>query len=314
MDAEVIELRVPAGETPERADKYVASRVGSVSRARLRRAFDAGRVTFEGAVIGRRDKLAGPGILRAELEVPENALPPHPVAIPLRIVHEDAAMVVVDKPPGMVTHPGSGTGADTLVHALLHHCGAQLSGVGPPERPGIVHRLDRETSGLIVAAKTDRAHERLAAAFSGRSARKRYLALVLGAPEGAAGICRGSIGRHPVVRTRMALASDGREAETRWAVEEWFGDGAAALVACWPKTGRTHQIRVHLAGMGHPLLGDTTYGFKPARLPEVEVPRVMLHAAGLELPHPDTGATLRLETPPPEDFARVLERLRRCRT
>ena len=130
----------------------------------------------------------------------------------------------------------------------------------------------------------------------------------------AAGFCRGSIGRHPVVRTRMAFASDGREAETRWAVEERFGDGAAALVACWPKTGRTHQIRVHLAGMGHPLLGDTTYGFKPARLPEVEVPRVMLHAAGLELPHPDTGATLRLETPPPEDFARVLERLRRCRT
>mgnify|MGYP006434112209 CR=1 FL=1 len=309
MDAEVIELRVPRGGVPERADKYVAARVGSVSRARLRRAFDAGCVTLDGAVVGRRDKLAGPGLLRAELETPEAAAPPAPVAIPLRVVHEDAAMVVVDKPAGMVTHPGSGTGADTLVHALLHHCDGRLSGVGPPERPGIVHRLDRETSGLIVAAKTDRAHERLAAAFSERRARKRYLALVLGAPRRDAGVCRGAIGRHPVVRTRMALAADGRAAETEWSVAERFA-GRAALAACFPRTGRTHQIRVHMAGMGHPLLGDATYGCRPGRPAGVAVPRVMLHAAGLELPHPETGAVVRFEAGPPEDFRAVCASLR----
>jgi len=203
----------------------------------------------------------------------------------------------------MVTHPGSGTGEDTLVHALLHHCGA-LSGVGAPDRPGIVHRLDKETSGLIVVAKTDAAHHGLAAAFSGRETYKRYAALVLGLPKRSSGCCAEPIGRHPVVRTRMAVVPSGRSARTDWNLERTFGKRAARL-GCVIHTGRTHQIRVHLSHLGHPLLGDDSYGFKPARLPDVAVPRVMLHATELRLPHPSGSKELRLSAPLPGDFLQV---------
>jgi 23S rRNA pseudouridine1911/1915/1917 synthase len=248
-------------------------------------------------------------LLRAVLEEVETGKGPVPVAIPLEIVYEDAAMIVVNKPAGMVTHPGNGTGENTLVHALLNHTRGQLSTVGAPERPGIVHRLDKETSGLIVAAKTDRAHYRLAAAFNDRDVYKRYCALLKGVPVKASGTCREPIGRHPVVRTRMAIVKSGRPAHTDWSVEQSFGD-KASLVHCVIHTGRTHQIRVHMSGMGHPLLGDTTYGFKPNQFGAMEVPRVMLHAAELKVPHPDRHEQLHFCMPLPDDFKQMVKQLR----
>jgi len=309
MAERVIECEVPVGLAPVRADKYFASEFEDVSRARLQRAFESGGVSFEGEVIGKRFKLTGPGRLRAVLDEPDAGERPEPAAIPLSVVHEDESLIVVDKAAGMVTHPGSGTGNDTLVHALLHHCGERLSTVGAPDRPGIVHRLDRETSGLIVVAKTDAAHHKLAAAFAARDTFKRYTALSLGVPRRESGSCRDPIGRHPVVRTRMAVLSKGREAHTDWKVVESFG-GRASLVHCVIHTGRTHQIRVHLSAMGLPLLGDTTYGFKANRLKGLAVPRVMLHATELSFDHPASGKRVSFASPLPEDFEAVLGALR----
>ncbi len=309
MADRVIEYEVPSGAAAERADKLFAAVFEDVSRARLQKAFDAGLVTFDGAVIGRRFKVDRPGLLRAVIREMTAEAPPRPVDLPLNIVHEDRSLVVVNKAPGMITHPGNGTGEDTLVHALLHHCGGQLSSVGAPDRPGIVHRLDKETSGLIVVAKTDKAHHKLAAAFSQRETYKRYTALVFGVPKRTRGSCREPIGRHPVVRTRMAVQPHGRDAHTDYQVEEPFGD-VATRVDCVIHTGRTHQIRVHLSQLGHPLLGDTTYGFKPARLPGYEVPRVMLHAAELRVAHPEDGQEMVFQAPRPADFEALLSRLR----
>lgn len=309
MAERLIEYEVPVTVQGERADKVFAASFEDVSRARLQRAFEAGQVTFDGVVIDKRFKLSGPGLLRATLLEVDVAGGPKAVPIPLDIIYEDASIVVVNKAAGMITHPGSGTGEDTLVHALLHHTGGQLSSVGAPDRPGIVHRLDKETTGLIVVAKTDLAHHRLAVAFSERSTYKRYAALVLGAPRIESGTCREPIGRHPVHRTRMAVQAGGRSAHTDWRVEEVFGT-QAARVACVIHTGRTHQIRVHMSHGKHPLLGDTVYGFKANRLPEVTVPRVMLHAAELRLPHPETGKDLSLQAPLPADFESTQAALR----
>lgn len=309
MSERIIEYHVPKMVQGERADKVFAAAFEDVSRARLQRAFDAGKVSYEGLVIGKRHKLNGPGLLRAELETLDSSEGPRAMAIPLEIIYEDACMVVVNKAAGMITHPGSGTGEDTLVHALLHHTSGGLSSVGSPERPGIVHRLDKETSGLIVVAKTDLAHHRLATAFSERSTYKRYAALVLGVPRVKSGSCREPIGRHPVHRTRMAVHEGGRTAHTDWKVEEVFGK-RAARVSCVIHTGRTHQIRVHMSALKHPLLGDRTYGFKVNALEGVTVPRVMLHAAELRLPHPETGAEQCFEAALPADFTSLEAALR----
>lgn len=308
MTEREIELAVPPGAPPGRADKIFAAAFEDVSRARLQRAFDAGRVTFDGEVVGKRFQVDRPGLLRAVLEEAPAEAAPRPVELPLEIVYEDEALIVVNKAAGMVTHPGSGTGEDTLVHALLHHCRGELSTVGAPDRPGIVHRLDKETSGLILVARTDLAHHRLAAAFSERQTDKRYTALVLGHPRPAAGSIREPIGRHPVVRTRMAVQRGGRSAHTDYRVEAPCGPGACR-VTCTIHTGRTHQIRVHLSHLGHPLLGDTTYGFKAARLPGVTVPRVMLHATELALRHPLSGEMVRFQAPPPADFEELASAL-----
>ncbi|MGB0460610.1 MAG: RluA family pseudouridine synthase [Opitutales bacterium] len=301
MAERLIEYLVPETVQGERADKVFAAAFEDVSRARLQRAFDAGKVSYEGIVIEKRHKLNGPGRLRAELEALDSGEGPRAMAIPLEIVYEDACMVVVNKAAGMVTHPGSGTGEDTLVHALLHHTKGELSSVGSPDRPGIVHRLDKETTGLIVVAKTDLAHHRLAKAFSERSTYKRYAALVMGVPRVESGSCREPIGRHPVHRTRMAVQAGGRTAHTDWKVEEVFRE-RVARVSCVIHTGRTHQIRVHMSALKHPLLGDRTYGFKANALKGVSVPRVMLHAAELRLPHPETGLEQRFEAALPADF------------
>jgi 23S rRNA pseudouridine1911/1915/1917 synthase len=305
----ILEFAVPNGTTSERADKLFAAAFDDVSRARLQRAFEAGQVTFDGAVVDKRFKIIRAGLLRAVLEEPQFEAPPKPVDLPLDVIFEDESIIVVSKSPGMVTHPGSGTGDDTLVHALLHHCGGRLSSVGAPDRPGIVHRLDKETSGLIVAAKTDKAHHKLAAAFSARETYKRYLALVVGRPKQASGSCYEPIGRHRVVRTRMAIQKNGRKAHTDWKIEEAFGKNAA-LVSCVIHTGRTHQIRVHMSALRHPLLGDATYGFKATRLPDVDVLRVMLHSTELRVAHPESGVEMRFEANLPDDFASLVERLR----
>ena len=265
-------------------------------------------MTFDGAIIDKRFKVNRPGVLRAVLEEVVLGEGPKAVDIPLSIIYEDESIVVVNKPSGMVTHPGTGTGEDTLVHALLHHTNGNLSSIGAPDRPGIVHRLDKETTGLIVAAKTDRAHHKLVASFSARETYKRYTALVLGTPRQTAGTCDGPIGRHSVVRTRMAIMAMGKEAKTDWSVEHSFG-GQVALVSCVIHTGRTHQIRVHMSGMNHPLLGDTTYGYKPSRLRGIDVPRIMLHSTELQVQHPERDEEMEFVAPLPADFKAMMDRL-----
>ena len=309
MSDRTVEYRVPTGAPAERADKLFAAKFEDLSRARLQRAFDAGQVTFEGEVIQKRFKVTRPGLLRAALEETHFDAPPRPVDLPLDVIYEDQAIIVVNKAAGMITHPGSGTGEDTLVHALLHHCDGRLSGVGAPERPGIVHRLDKETSGLILVAKTDQAHHKLALAFNQRATFKRYTALVLGRPKKSSGSIWDPIGRHPVVRTRMAVRRDGREAHTDYDQIHVFGQKASEL-SCVIHTGRTHQIRVHLSHLGHPLLGDVTYGFKDNQLPGIHIPRVMLHATELKLAHPVTGQPLQCQAEPPEDFNQAAQALK----
>lgn len=300
---------VPENTQPERADKLLARHFPEVSRVFIQRAIERGKVRREdGEFLQPKQKLIPGTLLLVDLS-PEPHMPLRPADIPLEILHEDDHVVVVNKSAGMVVHPGDGTGEDTLVHALLHHCGANLSSVGAPNRPGIIHRLDKETSGAIVAAKTDSTHHALATQFAERETTKEYLALVVGAPREKSGSIRLPIGRHPTVRVKMAVTESGKHAQTDWQVAETFGD-SFALLRCLIHTGRTHQIRVHLAHMGHPVAGDETYGYKPARLEAPPAPRVLLHAEKLNFTHPASGDLLRIEAPVPDDFSDYLDGLR----
>ena len=309
MNERIIEFQVSDEMSGGRADRILASSFEDLSRARLQRAFEAGQVTFEGRVIGKSFKVKSGGLLRAILNELETVAGPKPVSIPLEIVYEDETIVVVNKSAGMVTHPGSGTADDTLVHALLHHAGGCLSSVGAPERPGIVHRLDKETSGLIVVAKTDLAHHKLAADFSARKIFKRYRTLVLGVPNLSSGTIQEPIQRHPVIRTRMSIQRNGRAAHTDWSLEETFGD-SSALISCVIHTGRTHQIRVHMSHLKHPLLGDVAYGFKSKHLPSMNVPRIMLHATELHIQHPERKERMEFKAPLPQDFVILMDKLK----
>jgi 23S rRNA pseudouridine1911/1915/1917 synthase len=236
----------------------------------------------------------------------------NPVAIPLNVLYEDEHLLAVNKAAGMVVHPGVGTGEDTLVHALLAHCAGGLSGVGGIERPGIVHRLDKGTSGVLLVAKNDAAHRGLSEQFAGRQLRKEYLALVAGVPRLRSGMIERAISRHPVHRERMTVGEGGRPARTDWEIVEAFG-GRAALVRCRIHSGRTHQIRVHLKSIGHPLIGDTTYGWKAdPHLPDPG--RVMLHAERIAFLHPVTARPLDLRAPLPADFTNLLATLRALST
>ena len=299
---------VPAAAAPARADKALAAAFPAHSRTALQRAFAAGLVRRNGAPVGRSDEVR-PGD-RLEFTLP--AVQPaalKPTAIPLAILYEDEHLLAVNKAAGMVVHPGAGTGDDTLVHALLAHCAGGLSGVGGVERPGIVHRLDKETSGVLLVAKSDAAHRGLAEQFAGRHLRKEYLALVAGVPRLASGVIERAISRHPVHRERMTVGEGGRPARTDWEVVEAFGT-AAALLRCRIHSGRTHQIRVHLKSIGHPVLGDRTYGWKPDPA-RAAAPRVMLHAERIAFLHPITAQPLDLRAPLPADFEEQLAALRR---
>lgn len=299
-------------EGRERADKYLARVLPDLSRAAIQRAFEAGLVLRGGVALAKNMKVAEGEEL--EFSEPEVAtMNVVPVSIPLEILFEDEHLLAINKESGMVVHPGAGTRENTLVHALLAHCRGQLSGIGGVERPGIVHRLDRETSGLILVAKTDRAHRGLAELFAQRNLEKEYLALVAGAPELLSGSVQKPIGRHRVHRHKMAVVEDeakGRNARTDWELVERYGK-TCSLLRCRIHTGRTHQIRVHLASIRHPLLGDSIYGYRQD--PRLETPpaRTMLHAARLKFRHPVTEEELELNAPIPPDFRAQIEQLRK---
>ena len=299
---------VPPDRRRERADKVLARAFPEHSRVAFQRALDAGLVKLDGTVISRDVDVQSGQTL--EFSFPEvKAAEVKGVDLPLDVIFEDKHLIVLNKAAGMVVHPGVGTGDDTLVHALLAHCAGGLSGIGGVERPGIVHRLDKETTGLIVVAKNDVAHRALADQFASRTLKKEYLALVSGVPRQDRGTVDSAISRHPIHRHRMTTGEGGRPAKTDWVVEKKFGT-LAALLRCRIHTGRTHQIRVHLKSLGHPLLGDPTYGWKPN--PAMAVPpRVMLHAEHLVFAHPVTGKVMDLTAPLPKDFKAMISDLKK---
>lgn len=302
---------VPPKLDGQRADKVLAVACPQFSRERLQESFAAGEVFIEGqqrAIAKKTRVVAGQVLLFTPPKPIVTAV--HPVQMALEILYEDEALVAVSKPVGLVVHPGAGVAdAATLVHGLLHHCGGKLATAGGVERPGIVHRLDRDTSGVIVLAKTDAAYYALVKSFATRNTRKIYWALVRRAPREDSGSIKLPIGRHPSARHKMAVREDGREAHTDWQVLERFA-GGHALVQCRIHTGRTHQIRVHLSQMGCPIWGDKTYGFRPQQGDSAVPQQFLLHARELELPHPLSGESLRILAEPSAYFAEHLERLR----
>lgn len=242
-------------------------------------------------------------------EMPVNSEPTGE-AIPLDILYEDEALLALNKQPGLVVHPAAGHWTGTLVNALVHHCGAQLAQRGGEERLGLVHRLDKDTSGIMLIAKTDEAHERLALAFAQRDVKKVYRALCWGVFRRPSGECRGPIGRHPVHRKKMAVMKNPGRGRTAWTDYRVLEQGkSGAEVECQLHTGRTHQIRVHLTHLGHPIWGDLVYGNPHALADGFQPQRQMLHAAHLEIAHPLTGQPLRLEAPLPPDYVESRARL-----
>jgi 23S rRNA pseudouridine1911/1915/1917 synthase len=301
---------VPEGVRRLRADKALATAFPEHSRTALQRAFDAGHVLLRGAPIKRDYGVAGGDVL--EFSFPDVVpMELKGVDIPLDVLFEDKHMLAVNKAAGMIVHPGAATKDDTLVHALLSHCADTLSGIGGVERPGIVHRLDKETTGVIVVAKTDKAHRALADQFATRALKKEYLAIVAGVPQLLSGTIDRAISRHPTHRHRMTVGEGGKPSRTSWERVEAFGD-IAAVLRCQIFTGRTHQIRVHLKSLGHPILGDPLYGWKPDTRLAQQPARVMLHAEHLVLTHPVSGKELDLRAPLPEDFKGMIKTLRKA--
>ncbi|MBA4758947.1 RluA family pseudouridine synthase [Sphingosinicella sp.] len=307
-----ISVILPAEAAGQRLDRALADAVPSLSRERLKALMLEGAVT----VAGKRPtpSLRVVGGEEVSVSIPE-AAPATAQAqqIPLAIVYEDAELIIVDKPAGLVVHPAAGNPDGTLVNALLHHCAGQLSGIGGVARPGIVHRIDKDTSGLLVIAKTDLAHEGLAKQFATHSIGRRYIAVVAGRPSPPAGRIEGAIGRHPVHRKKMDIVSPGKgkHAVTHYRTLQPLKD--AALVECRLETGRTHQVRVHMASSGHPLLGDPLYGRTRAShrdvLKSLGFARQALHARSLQLVHPRTQENLAFESTVPSDIQELIEAL-----
>jgi 23S rRNA pseudouridine1911/1915/1917 synthase len=328
MDVSIQSVTVDEADAGERLDRLLAARIAEFSRSRLKALILMGHVAIDGRTI--RD----PGIhVNAGAEITLMVPPPAPAepegeAIPLAVVYEDAELIVIDKPRGLVVHPAAGHWTGTLVNALVAHCGASLSGVGGVRRPGIVHRLDKDTTGLMVVAKNDRAHQSLTTQFAdhGRTGamRRGYRAFAWEVPNRRNGSIDAPIDRHPHAREKMAVRDGGRQAITHWQIEEAFngrdGKPVAALLACQLETGRTHQIRVHLAHIGHPLLGDSVYGahFKTkanalgpqSQAALVDLGRQALHAYLLALEHPRTGEILQWISDLPADLVRLRDSLR----
>ncbi len=286
----------------KRLDIFLTEVQTDITRSYIKKLIEAGRVTVNDSPAKAHYKLKESD--RVEVEVPDpEPLEVKPEPISINIVYEDASLIVIDKPPGMVVHPAPGHSGGTLVNALLHHC-QDLAGIGGVERPGIVHRLDKDTSGLIVAAKTEASMQSLTRQFKERDIHKVYLALAKGTLESKTGTIDVPIGRHKTHRKKMSThTSTGREAQTRFEVIRQL-DGFTYL-RLFPKTGRTHQIRVHLASIGHPILGDRLYGGTLGpKLPQIA--RQALHAHRLELTHPITGKPMQLESPLPPDMETLL--------
>lgn len=299
-------IEITAEESGERIDALLARLVPELTRSAAQRLLEEGLVTLGGVPV-KKNRRTEPGEVYAAL-LPEPELPePEPQDIPLDIVYEDADVVVVNKPRGMVVHPAPGHPDGTLVNALLWHCGASLSGVGGERRPGIVHRIDKDTSGLIIAAKNDFAHLALSAQLANRSLSRVYEAVARGEFREEAGTVDAPIGRHPTERKRMAVTERGsRPAVTHWEVIARYRGWTH--IRCRLETGRTHQIRVHMAYIGHPLLGDMVYG---AKKPERGLEGQCLHARELKFLHPRTGEAIHLSTELPEYFQQVLASLPR---
>jgi len=285
-----------ASQRAPRLDRWLAEQWPEFSRARWQKALAAGLVRLNGAVARASDPVAVDDLVEAATP-PASAPPAQAVAenIPLEIIYEDDDLLCLNKPPGLVVHPAAGHWQGTLVNAILHHC-ANVSDGSHPLRPGIVHRLDKDTSGCILVAKNDAAHAALARQFAERTAQKTYLAVVRGRPRATSGVVSGAIARHPVHRQRMAISRrpEARAAETTWRVLQ--SEGNLSLLECRPKTGRTHQIRVHLKHLGHPIAGDRVYGGG------ADFPRQLLHAWRIAVDHPSTGKRLEFQAPLPADF------------
>jgi len=321
-------VTIGADEAGLRLDRVLAAHLAQLSRSRLKALIVAGHVTIAGRTI--RDPAAtvkSGDVVKLKLPPPEPAVP-QGEEIPLNIVYEDDAIIVIDKPKDLVVHPAAGHASGTLVNALIAHCADSLSGIGGVKRPGIVHRLDKDTTGLMVVAKTDKAHRALAKQFAEKGKgplRRGYLAFVWGAPTKPKGTIDAPLGRHPQARDKQAIRAGGRSAVTHWQVLERFTPpGAktpvASLLACTLETGRTHQIRVHLAHLGYPILGDATYGtgFRTkasllgpkARDAVSALERQALHAYLLAIEHPETGKALEFQSELPGDLRRLRDALR----
>ena len=302
---EPILLRASEESKNQRLDAFLASSLDGLTRSQAARLIESGEVAVNGKTAGKSYKLAGGEDIAVTLPEPE-PVEAVPQDIPLDVVYEDADVIVVNKPSGMVVHPAPGHPDGTLVNALLYHCAGTLSGIGGALRPGIVHRIDRDTSGLIIAAKNDAAHQYLSAQLADHTLARTYECIVVGALREDRGTVDAPIARHPTDRKRMAVVAGGREAVTHWEVIARYP--GYTHVRCRLETGRTHQIRVHMAYIGHPILGDTVYGAKK------EVPGLTgqcLHAVGLRFLHPRTHEVMELSCPLPDEFTRMLQKIRK---
>ncbi|HTR16014.1 MAG TPA: RluA family pseudouridine synthase [Acetobacteraceae bacterium] len=309
----------PPETAGQRVDRFLADSIGTLSRSRVKTLIVEGRVTRDGAPLHEPAEPVRAGATYTLTQPPAAPARPQPEQIPFPILYEDAELIVLDKPAGLVVHPAPGNEEGTLVNALLAHCGDSLPGIGGEKRPGIVHRLDKDTSGVMVVAKTEPTLAALSAAFASRTLDRAYLALVWGVPSPAQGEIEGDIGRDPRDRKRMAVVTrNGKPALTRYRVLRSWGL-SVSLVECRLATGRTHQIRVHLASRGHPVVGDPLYLRRipaaartlpaPLRSLLLDFPRQALHAARLGFSHPSTGQPLQFETPLPADFQDLIAAL-----
>jgi 23S rRNA pseudouridine1911/1915/1917 synthase len=304
-------VTVPAEAAPDRADRVLAGLLdpaSGLSRSRVKQLIGDGAVRLDGATLSDPSAKVKPGQIFAIIIPDLEPAVPRPQPIPLVIPYEDEDLIIIDKPAGLVVHPAPGNEDFTLVNALLHHCGESLTGIGGVLRPGIVHRIDKDTSGLLVAAKSAAAHAGLALQFAAHTVERSYQAVVWGTPSPAQGEIEATIGRDPGDRKRMAVVRrGGKTALTRYRVLRHFAAGAGSLVECRLETGRTHQIRVHLTHIGHPLVGDQTYGrITPHRrrmMPDAtRFPRQALHAATLGFVHPVRGGSISFTSPLPQDM------------